>query len=170
MGVLKIALLGASAMNVSQLAAALNEAVNATGWQALVTPVANPLTLPADLAGFGLLLLMGLEFRMPFPASSIPSGTMGFAQEAADQSIRAALAHAALSYQVLYGANKERLAHALCAIERQLPHAKARTRQSALSGGAKNKPWVWMCDKCSDPQCEHRLLTALRTQGKPEKK
>jgi hypothetical protein len=28
----------------------------------------------------------------------------------------------------------------------------------------KNQPWVWMCEKCSDPQCEHRLLTALLAQ------
>ena len=25
-------------------------------------------------------------------------------------------------------------------------------------------PWVWSCEKCSDPQCEHRLLTALLAQ------
>jgi hypothetical protein len=22
--------------------------------------------------------------------------------------------------------------------------------------------WTWNCDKCSDPECEHRLFTALR--------
>jgi hypothetical protein len=22
--------------------------------------------------------------------------------------------------------------------------------------------WKWVCDKCSDPECEHRLFTGLK--------
>ena len=28
------------------------------------------------------------------------------------------------------------------------------------------RPWVWSCDKCSDPECEHRLFSALLTAPK----
>jgi hypothetical protein len=38
-----------------------------------------------------------------------------------------------------------------------LPQEKT-TRQS---------PWQWVCDKCSDAQCEHRTFTAL-LEAKPQ--
>jgi hypothetical protein len=38
-----------------------------------------------------------------------------------------------------------------------LPQEKA-TRQA---------PWKWVCDKCSDAQCEHRTFTAL-LEAKPQ--
>ena len=165
MTVLTIALIGAPHSGLLQLASALNGAVKTAGWQILVVIVADADTpaLQADLASFDLILLMGLEPTAQSRIFETSAQALDLARQAADQSIRAALADAAVPYRVLYGAIDERLAHALHAIESLLPPAGPRPRQSAPSGGAKNQPWVWICDKCSDPQCEHRLLTALLT-------
>jgi len=151
---LNIALLGACPFQLSELAAALDRAAQALGRRIRLVTAGGAADLPAGLSGFALVLLAGLEapFSVPFKA--------GPDLEAADRSIRTALALADVSYRVLYGTADERLAHALQALESLLP-AASRPRQSASPGGLKSQPWVWMCDKCSDPQCEHRLLTAL---------
>jgi hypothetical protein len=142
---------------VSELAAALDEALKASGWQALLVAAAGAATLPADLAGFGLVLLAGLQS----PAAPL---SLEPAQEAADQSIRAALAQGALAYRVLYGTPDERLAHALHAVESLLAPVRIRPSPKDRAGNTNNQPWVWLCDKCRDPQCEHKLLTALLAQ------
>jgi len=160
MTVLKIALAGAANTGKSQLAAALIQALLASKLNAVVV-VANTPALLAGLARHDLTLLMGLQTRATpktHKTSQFPTAT----QEAEDLSIRAALAHAALPYRVIYGAFEERLAQAIQAAERLLPRAGRPPRLGSYA----NKPsaWVWLCDKCSDPQCEHRLLTALLTQ------
>ncbi|MEO6320126.1 MAG: hypothetical protein ABIR56_05650 [Polaromonas sp.] len=159
MAALTIALLGARHTEVQSLADTLNSALKASGWQALLALPGNTPTGPTDLAAFDLVLLMGLQTS---EESRIEAGHP--AREAADLSIRARLALAAVSYRVLYGTSEERLVHALNAIESLLPRAEENPRQKHFSGGFKKQPWVWMCDKCSDPQCEHRLLTALLAQ------
>ena len=160
---LTIALLGAYPAQLSRFAAAMNPAAHAFGHQVmLVTAGAD--ALPSNLPGFDLVLLAGLEapFPLNFPAPDAAAGLSDAPRlEAADQSIRNALALARVSYRVLYGTDAERLALALQAMESLLP---ATLRSGQAPSGPKNKPWVWMCEKCSDPQCEHRLLTALLAQ------
>ena len=162
---LTIALLGACPAQLSRFAAAMNPAAHAFGHQVmLVTAGAD--ALPSNLPGFDLVLLAGLEapFPLNFPAPDTAARLSDALRlEATDQSIRNALALAGASYRVLYGTDAERLALALQAVESLLP-ATLRSGQAARPSGPKNKPWVWMCDKCSDPQCEHRLLTALLAQ------
>ena len=152
MAVLTIALLGASHTGVLSLADAVNGALKTSGWQAVLEVVSDKPTRQADLADFDLVLLVGLESTAESRIEAL---------EAADLSIRATLALAAVPYRVLYGTCEERLAHVWHAIESLLPRVEARPRQSTFSDGIKKQPWVWMCEKCSDPQCEHRLLTAL---------
>ena len=168
MTVLKIALMGALPAGVAQLADVLNDSSQRANWQTLVVGViADTPALQAELASFDLVLLMGLEAIMvPSLMSYPPATTLDVASEAADQSIRAALTQAAVAYQVLYGSQEERRDHALHAIESLLLASAPRPRKSlpSGSGGARNKPWVWMCDKCGDPQCEHQLLTTLLAQ------
>ena len=67
-----------------------------------------------------------------------------------DALLRQALAQAQLPFQVIYGLGEDRLAQALSALKR-----------SPAVREARRKPWVWACDKCSDPACEHRLLSDL---------
>lgn len=75
-------------------------------------------------------------------------------REPVDALVRAALASAHVPYRVVYGRGRDRLMNALAAIG------------SAVPAGDSSRPWVWSCDKCSDPDCEHRLFTALL--GKPK--
>lgn len=143
---LKIAVTGAPSTGKHLLASALDRALKDAGRNASVA-VAGPSAFLAGPAGYGLVLLCGLEAMEP-------------TQQAADQSIRSALAAAGMAYCVLYGTAPQRLAQALGAVERLQPGLPLREPQPA----GRSKPWVWACDKCSDPVCEHRLLSDLLAQ------
>ncbi|MEO5659220.1 MAG: hypothetical protein ABIQ90_05395 [Polaromonas sp.] len=163
MAALKIALIGAPDTGAPQLACKLDAAIEASKWHELVVIVDTP-ALHSELASFDLRLLMGLEATAPSRISYPSAAARDLERKVVDRSIRAALADAGLSFRVLYGVFDERLAQALLAIESLLPRARPKLRQTAVSAKAKPQPWVWMCDNCSDPQCEHRLLTALLAQ------
>lgn len=71
---------------------------------------------------------------------------------------RDALSQAGRPYQVIYALDEDQLVELIaCNIAfmqgRQVPSKHSPRSQ-----------WVWACDKCSDPQCEHRLLTDLIQQ------
>jgi nicotinamide riboside kinase len=71
-----------------------------------------------------------------------------------DALVREHLAKAGVAYRVVYGGGPERLANALRAIGEPLA-------QDRIAAGA---PWAWVCDKCSDPECEHRLFSRFTSQ------
>jgi hypothetical protein len=155
---LKIALAGAANTGKLELAAALTRALQDCGEHAFEVVLADTPERLAGLAFNNLALLMGLNIRQ---ASTCASGT----QEAEDLAIRSALANAGVPYQVVYGESEERLAQALQAAQRLLlPRSGGMQRPSGQASKPGTRAWVWMCDKCSDPQCEHRLLTALLAQ------
>lgn len=142
---LKIAVTGAPSTGKHQLASALGRALKGAGrGVSVLVPDPSFANAPADYA---LVLLCGLESAEP-------------ARQAADQSLRATLAAAGMAYCVLYGSAPQRLAQALGAVERLLPGSV--TQEQAPAG--RRKAWVWVCDKCSDPVCEHRLLSDLLAQ------
>jgi len=150
--VLKIAVTGAPSTGKHQLASDLVRALKDAGRDAQVTVTA--LSAPSggaaghtDHFGYGLTLLCGLE-------------SAEAARQAADQSIRSALAATGTAYCVLYGSAPQRLEQALGAVERLLPGLLPRKQAPA----GRSKAWVWVCDKCSDPACEHRLLSDLLAQ------
>jgi hypothetical protein len=152
--VVKIAIAGAPLTGKSPLATALGHALQASGREAVVTVASTP--FPADLRDHDLVLLTGLE-----PAPQVHGAVAAItpaAQEAADQAIRAALASAGISYRVMYGTSDQRLAQALDAVNPPAPQ-----RTMAARNGRKSA-WTWICDKCSDPACEHRLLSDLLAQ------
>lgn len=159
MAALTIALLGAPHAGIQPLADALNSALKASGWQALLVLPGNAQADTTHLCAFDLVLLCGLQ-----PLVQCPIEAHDPAFEVQDLLIRARLALAAVSYRVLYGTAEERLAHALNAIESLLPYTETSPHPNRLAGSVKKQPWVWMCEKCSDPQCEHQLLTALLGQ------
>jgi nicotinamide riboside kinase len=75
-------------------------------------------------------------------------------REGVDALVRSLLQRAGIAYQVVYGQGGQRLQGALAALR----------PTGLLPGGApsqEEKPWVWNCDKCSDPACEHRLFSRL---------
>ena len=67
-----------------------------------------------------------------------------------DALVRESLSKAGITYRVVYGTGEERLVHALAAID-----------PTGHPGRAPQRAWQWVCDKCSDPECEHRLFTRL---------
>lgn len=73
-------------------------------------------------------------------------------REPVDAMVRAALDRAGLPYRVVYGQGPRRLLNALYAID------------SFTRTGTESRPWT--CDKCADPDCEHKLFTGLL--GSPE--
>lgn len=146
---LRITVLGAVWARRDALAAALARHTASTGSTRHVTITTQ--------AGGDLTLLMGLN----------RSDTLtGSAADQADQSLRRHLNDTRQPYQVLYGMLDEQLAQAVRILhvhQRTSPCAPAKTPTQP-----KAAPWRWACDKCSDPACEHQLLTDLLARRSPQ--
>ncbi|MBC7610935.1 MAG: hypothetical protein H7228_15430 [Polaromonas sp.] len=135
MTALKIALLGVPDTGTSRLATHLNYTLQASNWSAAVLIVMAPTGQQFDL-----IFLMGLE-----------SATADM--QRADNAIRAALMHDQTTHEVLYGSASERHAQVIKAIAKRLGKNS--------TSDPKGDSWVWTCDNCSDPHCEHKLFTDL---------
>lgn len=101
----------------------------------------------------GLTLLMGLD--LPW----VPDGLFRDSpevREATDGVLRRELQAAALPYQTLYGQGEARLQQALRAIGPALGEVLVAADPAWAEGRV-----PWNCEKCSDPDCEHRLFTRL---------
>lgn len=97
--------------------------------------------------GYDFTLLTGLD--LPWVADGLQRDGP-HVREPVDRLIRQCLMDAGVPYRVVYGSGEERRLNALAAID----------AQGAPAGTP--RPWKWICDTCSDPQCEHRLFTELR--------
>ncbi|ROZ62594.1 AAA family ATPase [Ramlibacter sp. WS9] len=98
--------------------------------------------------GYDVTLVTGLD--LPWVADGLQRDGP-HVREPVDALVRQALARADVPYRTIYGKGTERLQNALAAI------AEAGDRKPSAGTSA----WVWTCDKCSDPECEHRLFTSL---------
>ena len=99
--------------------------------------------------GYDVTLVTGLD--LPWVADGLFRDGP-HVREPVDALVRGALADGDIAYRTVYGVGDERLRNALAAVD---------SAWDGRSAEANAKPWVWVCDKCSDPQCEHRLFTAL---------
>ena len=117
----------------------------------------------SEAASLAQALQQRLTPGMTVVASAAPvaSSTLTLLLSSPDQAAWETQCRAQLAgqgFQVLYGRNAgERLLAALRAIHTALP--------GALLEPPADRPQrlrVWACEKCSDPECEHRLFTALR--------
>jgi nicotinamide riboside kinase len=71
-----------------------------------------------------------------------------------DALLRQRLDGAAMGYRVVYGQGAQRILNAMDCI----------AANANIDWAAAQKPpqkWVWVCDKCSDPDCEHKLFSQL---------
>lgn len=143
-----VCLFGAPGTGKTRLAADLAQALPASTHAALAFSIQDNPPLPLQSVPGCSTLLMGLDLPAP-PA-------LAQRQQAADRALRAALAHAGVNYQVVYGQGAQRLRNALSALQAGLPGTGMAAEEDA--GRAR---WVWACDNCSDPQCERRLLSDL---------
>ena len=100
---------------------------------------------------FDLTLVMGLD--LPWVADSQRDGA--HSREPVNALLRTALARGGIPYQVVYGHGPARVQNALHAID-SIAGSKASHRPSKSLAA-----WSWNCEKCSDPECEHRLFSDL---------
>ena len=101
---------------------------------------------------FSHTLVTGLD--LPWVADGLQRDG-AHVREPIDALLRQQLANAGVPYKVVYGSGEDRLHNALAAINFAVPSAPD------VRGLKKSPRWVWACDKCSDPECEHRLFTSL---------
>ncbi|MEO7548371.1 MAG: ATP-binding protein [Ramlibacter sp.] len=80
-------------------------------------------------------------------------------REPVDAQVRAALDSAGVAYRVVYGRGRERLLHALNAIESIA--TSDRLSCTGADSDSKTGAWSWSCGKCGDAACEHRLFSGL---------
>jgi hypothetical protein len=111
-----------------------------------------------------LTLVMGLDQPAPLQDRAT--------QEACDALIRQALNSAGVAFTVVYGQGGQRLRNALIAIESIASTAdrKSASDHSGLENTARKpaRRRTWDCEKCSDPECEHRLFTTLIAGRDPQ--
>lgn len=114
---------------------------------------------PAGAVAASLVLLMGLDLPCPADERAV--------QEAADARLRADLTQAGLSYRVVYGHGEQRIKNALNAIKTIAINPDLKSARGLFDSYSGMPPQhaarlrAWNCEKCSDPECEHRLFTAL---------
>lgn len=78
-------------------------------------------------------------------------------REDVDGLVRSLLQRAGLPFQVAYGSGRARLQAALVALASVGVLPDSLVQRPATEGN--RRAWKWMCEKCSDPDCEHRLFT-----------
>jgi nicotinamide riboside kinase len=99
---------------------------------------------------FDATLLMGLD--VAWVADGIQRDGVHL-REPVDALLRIALARGGINYQVVYGAAESRLQNALRCLNIEISRPQIQTRRQRMSN--------WVCERCSDPECEHRLFTDL---------
>jgi HTH-type transcriptional regulator, transcriptional repressor of NAD biosynthesis genes len=100
-----------------------------------------------------LTLLTGLD--LPWVADGIQRDGV-VAQQRIDARLREVLLEARIPFVTIYGQGLQRLQATLQALDR--------LEGAGNSDYGTSTPWVWVCDSCSDPECEHRLFSRLRDQ------
>lgn len=115
----------------------------------------------AHQALYSRTLVMGLDLAwQPEWLREGPEGRLPI-----DGLLRERLQAAGLDFRVIYGQGLARLNNALLALgEAAEDEATWQARQSAqFALNAGRTPWL--CETCSDPDCEHRLFTGLLARG-----
>ena len=93
-------------------------------------------------------LVTGLD--LPWQADGIQRDGPAM-RERIDARLRDVLQREGLAFCMVYGNGPERLASALAVLE---PTQAAISRETGA--------WRWLCEKCSDSRCEHRLFSDLK--------
>jgi hypothetical protein len=103
-------------------------------------------------AGYQHTLLLGLVPGTPTAARETQAAA---SHQSVDGLLRWTLTQAGLPFQVIYGDTEAQLSQALTALEASPAHDLMPSQNQPRAN------WVWACDTCSDPVCEHRLLSDL---------
>ena len=104
---------------------------------------------------YALTLVTGLD--LPWVADALQrEGPQ--VREPVDALVRGMLERGQLHYRVVYGNGEERLLNALSAVNSVTIDDVAATPTRPSS---QRPPWSWSCEKCGDPECEHKLFGAM---------
>jgi GTPase SAR1 family protein len=163
---MKIAIVGAPGTGKTWLATALNSFIfsaNESAIEALQNVNIGDAPTLNTIGEFDLILLMGLDLQ---PVSSAHFNAEICEKE--DSKIRAHLQNHGLVFKVIYGNPATRLATTLRLIQTKytINFVAARACPEPVLATISSKigqKWSWNCDKCSDPECEHRLFASLLT-------
>jgi nicotinamide riboside kinase len=101
---------------------------------------------------FDATLLMGLD--LPWVEDGIQRDGAHM-REPVDTALRAALARGGIQFQVVYGTGESRLHNALLCLNMAFESTENRPQR------LRNRVFNWVCERCSDPDCEHRLFRDL---------
>lgn len=104
---------------------------------------------------FDTTLLMGLD--LPWVADGIQRDGAHM-REPVDTALRAALARGGIQFQVVYGAGESRLQNALRCLKVVNPVTETAENRPQRT---RKQVFNWVCERCSDPVCEHRLFVDL---------
>lgn len=111
---------------------------------------------------FDTTLVMGLD--LPWVADGLQRDGPQV-RGPVDTLVRQALERSGILYRVVYGQGLQRLNNALLALGLGAEDEAAwHTRQNAQFALNEGRT-PWSCEKCSDPDCEHRLFTGLLQRG-----
>jgi nicotinamide riboside kinase len=138
----RIAVLGAPQTGKTWLVQELSKALNPISAYAVFD---NPVWLQRDGIAetrWDLILLTGLDLA-----------GMGTEHRLIDKALRSTLTQNAIPYTTIYGHDAARCDNALQAI-------RFHFRDPAALQSTPSR-WRWPCEKCSDPECEHQLFSAL---------
>lgn len=155
-----IALLGAPGTGATELAEAINHRLEDSAMTAQAIAGINAAQLPNEIRDTlhraAITLLMGLDTPCLAPDQAW--------RETCDAQLRTLLADAGVRYHVVYGQGLIRIENAFKAIE-SIAKNELLTSTPDLLEQKTMRLRAWDCEKCSDPECEHRLFSALTGRG-----
>jgi len=106
---------------------------------------------------YDMTLVTGLDIRWEAQwLRDSPEGRLPI-----DGLLREALTRSALDFRVIYGQGLTRLNNALLALGLDAEDEAAWQRRESAQFALNEGRTPWLCEKCSDPDCEHRLFTGL---------
>jgi hypothetical protein len=115
----------------------------------------------AHRRAYGFTLLTGLDIKTDATGES---AKLRAQQAHIDSQLRRGLAECGIAFKVIYGTGLARLDHALMSLDLHSLGPQASDGEGTGATAALAKKWVWVCEKCSDPGCEHRLFAELQAR------
>ena len=109
----------------------------------------------AHQRSFDATLLMGLD--LPWVQDGIQRDGAHL-RGPVDTALRASLTRGGIQFQVVYGTGESRLHNALRCLN---SHVEATASEDSTLKSQPQRLRNWVCERCSDPVCEHRLFRDL---------
>lgn len=109
----------------------------------------------AHQRSFDATLLMGLD--LPWVQDGIQRDGAHL-RGPVDTALRASLTRGGIQFQVVYGTGESRLHNALRCLK---SHVEATASGDSTLKSQPQRLRNWVCERCSDPVCEHRLFRDL---------